>query len=189
MPRDRGDASPAASAASAAPASARDAGDPRELLARFGDAVRAHDSPGFAALFTEDGRYDDGFFGVHTGREAIAAMLDRFHVGGESFFWQFHDPVFESGAGYARYVFSYRSREPESAGQLVVFAGIAFLRLREGRIAEYREAFDRGIAFTQLGYATPRIAKLLARYAREFVDSEEARAHLGARPPDVQAPG
>lgn len=184
MPRDDREASPAACGAF----DTRDAVgavEPRELLARFGEAVRAHDSQGLAALFTEDGRYDDGFFGVHVGREAIAAMLDRFHIGGESFSWQFHDPVFASGAGYARYVFSYRSREPESAGRIVVFSGIAFLRLRDGRIAEYREAFDRGVAFTQLGYATPRIAKLLARYARDYVDSEEARAHLQARPPDA----
>ena len=153
-----------------------------ELLSRFADAVRAHDSSAFAQLFTADGRYDDGFFGAHVGHEAIAAMLDRFHVGGESFFWQFHDPVFTADRGYARYVFSYRSREPESAGRIVAFAGIAFLHLRDGRIAEYREVFDRGVAFTQLGYATPRIGKLLARYAGEYAASEEAQAHLRARP-------
>ncbi len=157
--------------------------DPHRLLMHFAEAVRAHDSKAFAQLFTADGCYDDGFFGPHTGREAIAAMLDRFHVGGESFFWQFHDPAFAADRGYARYVFSYRSREPESAGRIVVFCGIAFLRLRDGRIAEYREVFDRGVAFTQLGYATPRVAKLLSRYAREFVATEEAQAHLRARPP------
>ena len=151
------------------------------LLKRFADTVGAHDSQGFAALFTPDGWYDDYFWGRHEGREAIAAMLDRFHVGGESFFWQFHDPVFTADRGYARYVFSYRSREPESAGRIVAFAGIAFLHLRDGRIAEYREVFDRGVAFTQLGYATPRIGKLLARYAGEYAASEEAQAHLRAR--------
>jgi len=175
--RETGGRQPSASDASASSSGSH------ELLSRFADAVQAHDSKALAQLFTADGCYDDGFFGLHTGREAIAAMLDRFHVGGESFFWQFHDPVFAADRGYARYVFSYRSREPESAGRIVVFAGIAFLRLRDGRIAEYREVFDRGVAFTQLGYATPRIAKLLSRYAREFVATEEAQAHLRARPP------
>lgn len=41
---------------------------PCALLARFADAVRAHDSAGLAMRFTADGRYDDGFFGVHVAR-------------------------------------------------------------------------------------------------------------------------
>ena len=52
------------------------------LLGRLAHAVAARDAQGFAALFTPDGRYHDGFFGLHEGRDAIAAMLDRFHVGG-----------------------------------------------------------------------------------------------------------
>lgn len=152
------------------------------LLGRFARAVAAHDADGFASLFTPGGRYHDGFFGVHEGRETIAAMLERFYVGGEAFFWQFSDVLASSDLGYARYVFSYRSREPEGAGQVVVFEGIAQLRLRDGLIAEYDEAFDRGIAFTQLGYELPRIGKLLGRYTREFTASSAARAHLAARP-------
>lgn len=65
---------------------------------------------------------------------------------------------------------------------MIVFDGIAQLRLRGGLIAEYDEAFDRGIAFTQLGYETARIGKLLDRYSREFAASPRARAHLAARP-------
>ena len=137
------------------------------LLGRFARAVAAHDADGFASLFTPDGRYHDGFFGVHEGREAIAAMLDRFYVGGEAFFWQFRDVVASGDLGYARYVFSYRSLEPESAGEVVVFEGIA-----------------------QLGYELPRIGKLLGRYAREFTGSSAARAHLAARPDRaVRPPG
>jgi uncharacterized protein (TIGR02246 family) len=153
------------------------------LLERFARAVAARDSAGFASLFTRDGRYHDGFFGVHDGRDAIAAMLERFYVGGEAFFWQFFDPAVAGDIGYARYVFSYRSRQPDSAGQVIVFEGIAQLRLRGGLIAEYDEAFDRGIAFTQLGYDTARIGKLLGRYSGEFTASPRARAHLAARPP------
>ena len=85
------------------------------LLARFSATVEAHDSAGFAALFSDDGRYDDYFWGSHHGRAEIAAMLDRFHVGGELFAWEFTDPVFADGLGYATYCFSYRSREPESS--------------------------------------------------------------------------
>ncbi len=155
------------------------------LLGRLARAVAARDTAGFAALFAPDGRYRDGFFGVHEGRAAIAAMFDRFFAGGEAFSWQFRDTVASDGLGYARYVFSYRSREPESARRLVVFEGIAQLRLRDGLIAEYDEVFDRGIAFTQLGYEPTRIARLLGRYAREFAAAAVAREHLATRPDRV----
>jgi hypothetical protein len=151
------------------------------ILKRFAAAVGAHDSPGLAALFTADGCYDDYFFGAHHGREAIAAMLDRFHEGGESFFWQFEEPVRSADLAYASYFFSYRSREPESRGKIIVFEGISRFRLRDGLIAHYGEVFDRGVAFTQLGYATARTAKLLDRYAAGFVESEGAQRHLAER--------
>jgi hypothetical protein len=151
------------------------------LLARFVEAVAAHDSQGLAALFTPDGRYDDGFFGAHDGRDAIAAMLDRFYVGGEDFFWQFLEPARSGAIGYARYCFSYRSREPESAGATIVFEGMARFRLHDGLIEEYTEIFDRGVAFVQLGYETPRVRRLLDRYAGAMREGPLARGHLAAR--------
>ena len=135
--------------------------DFERILERFAAAVAAHDPAGLAALFARDGCYDDYFFGLHQGRDEIAAMLDRFHVGGEAFFWEFRDPVHSDGLGYARYLFSYRSREPESLGRIVAFEGIARFRLRAGLILRYDEVFDRGVAFAQLGYANERIGKLL----------------------------
>ena len=153
-----------------------------EILHRFSAAVAAHDSTGLAALFTPDGCYDDCFFGRHRGRDEIAAMLDRFHVGGEAFFWEFRNPLSDGASGYAGYLFSYRSKEPESAGRTIVFEGIARFTLRDGLIARYEEAFDRGVAFSQLGYATERIGKLLGRYARDLGQREEVAAHLARRP-------
>jgi ketosteroid isomerase-like protein len=152
-----------------------------QLLKRFATAVGAHDSPGMAALFCEDGVYDDYFFGQHQGRAEIAAMLDRFHVGGERFCWQFHDLAQQGETGYASYLFSYLSREPESLGKTIVFEGVARLRLRGGLISHYAEAFDRGVAFTQLGYPSERIGKLLTRYSRAFTASDAVQRHLQQR--------
>jgi len=151
------------------------------LLARFSAAVQAHDSQGLAALFTPDGVYDDHFFGRHTGRPEIAAMLDRFHVGGERFCWEFLEPACAGDLGYARYCFSYLSREAGTEGRLVMFDGIARMRVRDGLIADYAEAFDRGMAFAQLGYAPERIAKLAARYAAGLHASPMAARHLEVR--------
>ena len=151
------------------------------LLERFERAARDHDTAALVALFAPDGRYDDGFFGAHCGREAIAAMFERFHVGGEAFLWEFADPADAGAIAYASYVFSYRSKEPESAGRLIVFEGIARFRLREGLIAEYFEVFDRGVAFSQLGYATGRTARLLARYAAALHATPAVALHVARR--------
>lgn len=151
------------------------------LIERFTAAVAARDCAGLAALFTDDGCYDDGFFGEHHGRDAIAAMLDRFYVGGEDFFWQFLEPAQSGELGYARYCFSYRSREPASAGEVISFQGMSRFRLRDGLIAHYAEIFDRGVAFVQLGYETARVRKLLDRYVASARVSPITEAHLAAR--------
>jgi hypothetical protein len=151
------------------------------LLARFSQAAQTHDCEGLAALFTPDGTYDDAFFGPHTGRVDIAAMHERFHVGGEAFCWEFTDPARTGDTGYASYVFSYRSRGPESVGRLIVFEGMSRFRLRDGLIAHYGEVFDRGVAFSQLGYATERTAKLLARYARGLHAQPKVERHFERR--------
>lgn len=152
------------------------------LLARFSQAAAARDTRGFAQLFTEDACYDDYFFGEHHGRDAIAHMLDRFFTGGEHFRWAFSEPLANDTLGYARYLFSYVSREPESAGRVIAFEGTARLRLRGGLITHYAETFDRGCAFVQLGYETARVRKLLDRYASAFTASAPVRAHIDARP-------
>lgn len=135
------------------------------LLQRFTACVLANDGAGLAALFTADGIYDDYFFGAHAGRPAIAAMLARFHEGGEDYRWEFFEPVSDGLTGYARFRFSYRSRVADSAGQPIAFEGMCRLRLRDGLIAHYAEVFDRGVAFVQLGFAPGKVARLLEKYA------------------------
>lgn len=52
----------------------------RNLIARYGPLADAGDAAGVAALWTEDGEYDVGGFGVARAREEIAALIDaRFH--------------------------------------------------------------------------------------------------------------
>jgi limonene-1,2-epoxide hydrolase len=63
------------------------------LLTTFADAVQANDGQRLATLFSSDGVYEDGFFGAHTGKAAIAAMLQRFHETGTNYLWEFFDPV------------------------------------------------------------------------------------------------
>jgi hypothetical protein len=125
-----------------------------DLLERFAAAAAASDTAGFAALFTADGSYDDGFFGLHRGREAIAAMLARFYVGGERFHWKFFEPLANERLGYTRYCFSYRSKEKERRGPSGGVRGHGPLAVAQGLIADYAEVFDRG--WRSCSWATTR---------------------------------
>ena len=136
-----------------------------DLLARFAKAVVANDGATFSALFTKDGVYDDGFFGAYQGRKAIADMLQHFHDTGSNYRWDFFDALSDGRSGYARYRFSYASGMPGSEGKPVVFEGISHFAFRDGAIARYEEAFDRGMALAQQDFAPERIKKVLLKLA------------------------
>src|SRR5689334_22075336 len=93
-------------------------------------SLRPADGESPASLFTEDGTYEDGFFGAHTGRSAIAVMLQRFHDTGRAYLWEFLDPLSDGSIGYARFRFSYASLLPEAAGRPVFFEGMSCFRFR-----------------------------------------------------------
>ena len=149
-----------------------------DLLSRFAKAVGANDGTGFSALFTADGTYDDGFFGEYKGRQAIAEMLQHFHDTGSNYRWDFFDPLSDGRTGYARYRFSYASGMPGAQGKPVLFEGISFFTFRDGLIARYAEAFDRGMALAQQDFAAERIKKVLLKLAARQNAGEQAQEHL-----------
>jgi hypothetical protein len=149
-----------------------------ELLAIFADAVQGNHGEDLSKLFTEDGVYEDGFFGVHTGRAAITLMLQRFHDTGSSYLWEFVDPVSDGVIGYARFRFSYASRLLESIGRPVLFEGISCFRFQGDLIAHYSEVFDRGVALAQLDFPAERIRRILQKAAKSQNQLPEARRHL-----------
>jgi hypothetical protein len=148
------------------------------LLTDFAIAVAANDGERLGLLFTEDGTYEDGFFGAHTGRPAIAAMLQRFHATGRDYFWEFIDAVSGGSIGYARFRFSYASLLPEAAGRPVLFEGISCFHFRAGLIAHYREAFDRGVALVQLDFPAERIKRIIEKAVAAQNRLPESRSHL-----------
>lgn len=48
----------------------------RNLIASYGPLADSGDAAGVAALWTEDGEYDVGGYGIAKGRMAIAALID-----------------------------------------------------------------------------------------------------------------
>lgn len=149
-----------------------------EVLERFAAAVVANDGAGLGGLFTADGVYTDEFFGSHRGRQAIAAMLQRFHDTGRDYRWDFVDPVSDGTTGYARFHFSFASRLPEAAGRPVLIDGISRFRFEDRLIARYDEAFDRGVALAQLGFPAERIKRIVDKAAAAQNASADARVHL-----------
>jgi hypothetical protein len=148
------------------------------LVSRFAAAAVSGDGDALAALFTPDGTYDDYFFGPHTGRDAIKAMLARFSEGGRNFRWEFHDPVRTGNLGYAGYRFSFESTHPEAKGARVLLDGIARFDLEDDLIRRYSEVFDRGMALAQQAYAPERLRKILTRYADALKVRPECQRHL-----------
>jgi hypothetical protein len=148
------------------------------LLDRFAACVVANDGPDLAALFLPDGVYDDGFFGRHQGRDAIVAMLQRFHDTGRDYRWEWIDPASDGTIGYAKFRFSFASRLPECDGKPVMFEGISRFRFEGELIAHYDEAFDRGVALVQLGFPAERIRRVVEKAATAQNATPEARSHL-----------
>ena len=149
------------------------------LLEKFAAAVAADNGDSLADCFTENGVYDDYFFGPSTpGRAGIKAMLGHFFEGGKNFRWEFRDPVATPTRGYASYCFSYDSTLPDAKGARVVFEGISRFELKNGRITHYSEVFDRGMALAQLDFAPERIKKIALKYARAMKVRPEAATHL-----------
>ena len=144
------------------------------LVNQFTAAVEAGDGSALASLFTEDGVYEDGFYGASTGRTQIKAMLEtKFWGHAEGFRWRMLEPVCDGRHGYARYVFSYRSKLACAVGETVVFEGMSQFTLEGDLIRRYREVFETGIAMAQLRFSAERIAKSLERRASALREGEK----------------
>ncbi len=150
-----------------------------DLLARFTAAVEAGDGGALAALFTEDGVYDDTFYGEFKGPAAIKDMLENhFWRDASAFRWDMREPVATPEIGYANWSFSYASKLPGVEGKRVVFEGMSRFRLSGDRIARYDEVFDMGIALAQTNFAADRIERIVQKAAGRLRDRHANTRHL-----------
>jgi ketosteroid isomerase-like protein len=150
------------------------------MLRAFCDAVEQRNGKAFAELFTEDGVYQDVFYGAFQGRAKIAELIDDwFYRTASDFRWDMHEPVSDGTTLYARYTFSYRSILPEAAGVRAMFEGVAIMTLQDGKIARYHEVANTAPAFVDLKFAPERIAKIAARQGAALKARPEMRPHLG----------
>ena len=149
------------------------------MLRAFCDAVEQRNGKAFAELFTEDGVYHDVFYGAFEGRSEIAGMIDDwFYRTATDFRWDMHEPVSDGETLYARYTFSYRSTLPEAKGARAMFEGVAIMKLRDGKIAEYQEVANTATGFVDMNFAPERIAKIFVGQAAALKARPEMTRHL-----------
>jgi ketosteroid isomerase-like protein len=149
------------------------------MLRAFCDAVEQRNGKAFAALFTEDGIYHDVFYGAFSGHAEIADMIDdHFYRTATDFRWDMHAPVSDGETLYARYTFSYRSTLPDAKGARGMFEGVAIMKLRDGKILDYREVANTAPAFVELNFAPERIAKIVAKQGAALKARPEMKRHL-----------
>ena len=152
-----------------------------ELVARFGAAATAGDGKALAACFTEDGVYYDYIYGPHSGRAAIADMLENlFHRDAADYDWTFFDPVTDGRIDYARSLSRFVSKIPQFAGKEVVIDGISQFTLKDGLVAAYRESVNGGVAQAQLGVPPERMAKVMNRWAQSFRAQADVESYAAA---------
>ena len=149
-----------------------------ELIREMAAAACRGDGAGVAACFTRDGVYHDVFYGAHRGPEIVGMIEGCFHRDGARFLWDIHDPVEANGIGYARYVFSFDSRQPGHEGNRAIFEGVAICHLQDGLIREYREVAEAVAGLARIGFPEARIAKYAERQASALWARDEAGAHV-----------
>jgi ketosteroid isomerase-like protein len=149
------------------------------MLRLFCDAVERRNGNALAELFTEDGVYHDVFYGAFEGRAKIAELIDDwFYRTATDFRWDMHDPVSDGETLYARYTFSYRSILTEAKGARVMFEGVAIMKLRDDKIAEYREVANTATGFVDMNFAPARIVKIVAKQGAALKARPEMKRHL-----------
>ena len=160
------------------------------LMQTMTQAAVAGDGRGVAGCFTPDGTYHDVFYGAFTGPDAIADMIENhFHRDGEDFRWDLHGAVDDGSTGYARYVFSYTSRLDGHAGQRSVFEAVSVCKLQSGKIASYKEVGNAAVGLSLMGFADEKIARFVAREAKELTARREAARHVSPNTGTNALPG
>ena len=152
--------------------------DFQSYLKKFCRAVEAGDGQGLAALFSDDGFYDDMFYGRHQGREAIAKMLGMFHRDGENFRWEMTNPVSDGSTGYARWLFSYDSRRAENRGRRVIIEGVGCFKLTADGIESYEDLARTGECLVSLGLPHEKITEVLERWTATQHARPDVMRHL-----------
>ncbi|MCY4238624.1 MAG: nuclear transport factor 2 family protein [Rhodospirillaceae bacterium] len=149
------------------------------LLKDFAAAVEVGDGTALAQLFTEDGVYDDIFYGEFHGRKAIKDMLERlFWRDGKDFLWEFRNPAATDTIGYAQWLFSYTSGTRHNDGKRCGFEGVGIYHLRSGLIARYEDQCNAVTPLREMGVPLDVIDRMAGEWRHKFLARDGADRHM-----------
>ncbi len=145
------------------------------------NAVERGDGEAVAACFTTDGIYHDVFYGDFKGADIARMINEYFYRDADDFRWDIHDAVEQGARGYARYVFSYRPKQAQTADDQpsrTMFEGVAICRMENGLIADYAEIANAAVGLHGMGFPPQRLAKFIAKQSGELKARSESRRHI-----------
>ena len=147
-------------------------------LLKMTESIVSGDGEAAAECFNSDGIYHDVFYGAF-GKPKIPMMVsDHFHRDAESFIWDLFDPVCSGEIGYARYIFSYKSKLKTSFGKRVVFEGVSICKMDNGLISSYREVANVFTSLSMMGFEANRLSKIASKQVNELIERDEVGRHF-----------
>ena len=141
------------------------------VVERFAEAFNRRDVDGILACFTDDATYDDLFYGEAAGPDGLRALFERMLGEGSEVEWTLDTVVTSPAVEIAEWTFRLVVSDavPRSAGRTVSLRGVSVFELRDGRCCAYREYFDRGAGYIQLGLEPAALHHVLSRGQRSVV--------------------
>ena len=135
------------------------------IVERFSEAFNRRDVEGIVACFTEDATYGDLFYGEWVGHDELRKLFGRMMEEATEVQWTLDrvvsSPALEMTEWTFRLVVS--DAVPRSAGRIVSLRGVSVFELRDGLCSAYREYFDRGVGYIQLGLEPSALHHVLSR--------------------------
>lgn len=149
------------------------------LMHEIRDAVVAYDGRRLAELFTEDGYYLEPLHGLFRGQAEVKRLVEEvFKSTIDRIRWEIVDPICDGDIGYARWIFSFASKRPGLEGKRVALVGMSHVELADGRIKAYREVYDVGMAFAQLGLPPAASSDFYKKKVEAMVAEPSVATHL-----------
>jgi hypothetical protein len=151
---------------------------PQETVKAFNKAIASADGDAVAALFTENGVYDDLVYGPQVGHFAIRDLFRRMKGSGRDYRADIEDVVSSDTQAYGRYRFSFTTQNGPYAERRVAIEGIGHFSFRDGLIAHYQETANQGLTLVQLGMEPEKIERVLKRWTIELLSDPKMQPHL-----------
>lgn len=139
-----------------------------KLIKEMTSAIVVCDGARAAACFTDEGFYDDIFYGVF--RKAVIPDLveNHFHRDSENLVWEICETASTTQVGFARYIFSYDSKLSEAKGKRAIFEGVSVCRLYSGKIVSYHEVANVHTGLSMMDFQPVRLSKIAQRQAKSL---------------------